>query len=168
MTETSDPNMDTAIEWANVLGPPPSLPASLGSMERRAKLVDRVDSSLIAGSFLHKLKDEERIQRLNVIVELSRSFLPDVRRIDEIKNVILRLWAGCMSAAKEIAPSTKSGPNTPARRTMIFSQQIDILCQTDPIYEAGVEAAPSFKRLRGEVYSFEGVPQNSPVKRYPP
>ncbi|MDQ6668546.1 MAG: hypothetical protein M3Y53_10025, partial [Thermoproteota archaeon] len=122
----------------------------------------------VAGSFLHKLKDEERIQRLNVIVELSRSFLPDVRSIDEIKNVILRLWAGCMSASKEIAPSTKSGPNTPARRTMIFSQQIDILCQTDPIYEAGVEAAPSFKRLRGEVYSFEGVPQNSPVKRYPP
>ncbi len=122
--------MDTAMELANAIGPPPSLQASLASVEQRARLTDRVDSALIAGSFLHKLNDEEKIQRLDVVVELSRSFLPDVGSKDEIENIILRLWA----AAKVIAPSTKSGPNTPAIRTKIFSQKIDILCQTDPIY----------------------------------
>ena len=116
-------------------------------MEQRARLTDLVDSALIAGSFLHKLNDEEKIQRLNVVVELSRSFLLDVGSKDEIENVILRLWAGCMSAAKVIAPSNKSGPNILAIRIKVFSQKIDILCQTDPIYKAGVETAPSFKNL---------------------
>ena len=54
MTETSDPNVDTAMEWANAIGPPPSLPASIAAVEQRARLTDRVDSALVAGSFLHK------------------------------------------------------------------------------------------------------------------
>src|SRR5205823_10578243 len=37
----------------------------------------------------------------------------------------------------------------------------------DSIYSAGVEAAPSFKKLRKEYYSFKGVPPNSVVRKYP-
>jgi hypothetical protein len=166
MTEISDPNMDTAIQWANVIGPPPSLPASILDVRERAKLVNCVDSPLIGGSFLHNLKPEESTQRLNFVAELARSFVLDLNNHDEIKNLTLRLWAGCMSAAKEIAASTMSGLNTPERRRLIFSQMIDRLCENDRIYEAGVEAAPSLKNLRGEIYSLEGVPENSPVRRY--
>ncbi|HEX5904706.1 MAG TPA: hypothetical protein VFY50_01520 [Candidatus Nitrosocosmicus sp.] len=50
---------------------------------------------------------------------------------------------------------------------MIFSKKIDIISKTDPIYRAGVEAAPAFKRLRNQPYSFEGVLETSPVKKHP-
>ncbi|MFZ0513354.1 MAG: hypothetical protein WAM14_17235 [Candidatus Nitrosopolaris sp.] len=66
--------------------------------------------------------------------------------------------AGCMSVAKEIAPSTKSTPNTPVRRTMIFSQKIDILCQTDPIYEADIEAALLLKGSEERLIHLNGYP----------
>jgi hypothetical protein len=71
-----------------------------------------------------------------------------------------------LSAAKEIALKTDNSINTPEVRKLIFSQ-IDTTCKRDPIYRAGVEAAPGFKRLRNQQYSSEGVSDTSPVKKYP-
>jgi hypothetical protein len=34
------------------------------------------------------------------------------------------------------------------------------------VYLAGVEAAPAIKKIRKENYSFEGVPEVSPVRKY--
>jgi hypothetical protein len=159
--------MDTAIKWANEIGPPRPLPKSLKDKDQRARLVDHIDSKLIQNSLLHELGDKEKAKRLNDITELSRQFISDVNDDDGIKNLILRIWAGCMSAAKGIALKTRSGPNTPERHNMIFSKKIDIISKTDPIYRAGVEAAPAFKRLRNQSYSFKGVPETSPVKKHP-
>ena len=82
-------------------------------------------------------------------------------------NIALRLWSGCISAAKTIALQTKSGLNTPQIRGLLFSKKIDPTAQMDAIYREGVEAAPSFKSLRKEEYSFEGVPETSVVRKYP-
>jgi hypothetical protein len=106
----------------DIIGPPPSLPVSMLGVQKRARLVDCIDSPLIAGSLLHDLTDKEKAQRLNFVAELGRSFLTDVNDGFEIKNLIHRCWAGCLSAAKEIALSTKSGLNSSARRTMIVSR----------------------------------------------
>jgi hypothetical protein len=167
MIEIFDPNMDTALKWAEEIGPPPVLPKSLQDAEQPAGLIDQIDNKLICDSFLHELDPKEKDERLNYITEIIRLFISDVDHDNEIKNLILRLWAGCMSAAKEIAFETNSGPNTPERRNMIFSKKIDIISESDPVYRAGVEAATAFKRLRNEQYSFEGVPETSSVKKHP-
>ena len=124
MVEIFDLNMDTAIERANEIGPPRPLPKSFKDIDQRARLVDHIDSKLIQNSLLHELDDKENAKRLNDITDLSRQFISDINDDDDgIKNWILRLWAGCMSAAKEIALETNSGPNTPERRNIIFSKK---------------------------------------------
>ena len=113
---------------------------------------------------LHELGDKEKVKSLNDITDLSRQFISDINDDDGIKNLLLRIWAGCMSAANGIALETSSGPNSPERRNMIFSKKIDIISKTDPIYRARVEAAPAFRRIKNQSYSFKGVRETSPVK----
>lgn len=87
------------------------------------------------------------------------------RPIDRV-IIALRLWAGCIWAAKTVAEGTLSGANTPTMQADAFAQ-IDDYARNDPVFAAGVEAAPAFKRRRGETYSFDGVPDDSPVRRHP-
>ena len=166
-----DPNMDTARRWANELGSPPILPSSLQNVIQRAKLVNNIDTPNLANAlfleFQGELNPEDKEQCLSEIARLSKSHIPDVHDKNVRINIALRLWSGCLSAAKTIALQTRGGPNKPEDRASIFSSKIDPLAQEDPIYCAGVEAAPSFKRLRNEPYSFEGVPEKSVVRRYP-
>ncbi|HEC76397.1 MAG TPA: hypothetical protein ENI33_03955 [Thermoplasmatales archaeon] len=166
-----DPNMDTALQWANELGPPPPLPSSLKDVTQRAKLVNAIDEPHFANSFFldfqSRLSDVEKNQCLNEIANVTKIYILDVEDDKTRVNIALRLWSGCLSAAKTIAIQTVSGPNTPEMRASIFSNKIDPITQRDPIYCAGVETAPSFKKLRNEPYSFEGVPQKSVVRIYP-
>ena len=69
--------------------------------------------------------------------------MPDVTDPVVRLNICLRLWAGCLSAAKTIALETRSGLNTPELRKEIFTTKVDVLASNDPIYRAGVEAAPA-------------------------
>jgi hypothetical protein len=55
--------------------------------------------------------------------------------------------------------------DTSAGRAEAFSQ-IDAVAAADPVFCAGVEAAPAFKRLREQPYEFDGVPEGSPVRRF--
>jgi hypothetical protein len=66
--------------------------------------------------------------------------------------IALRLWAGCLAAAKTIADATRSG--------------IDATAANDGLFRAGVEAARMFKRLRGQPFFLDGVPERSAVRRY--
>jgi hypothetical protein len=122
-------------------------------------------NSLIA-DFHGNLSFEEKAQCQNVIARLSKAHISDVNDDKVLTNISLRIWSGCLSAAKTIAFRTMDGPNNPEKRESIF-RQIELIAQGDPIYCAGVEAAPSFRRLLKEDYSFEGVPKNSVVRRYP-
>ncbi|MCW3992613.1 MAG: hypothetical protein NWE79_07875 [Candidatus Bathyarchaeota archaeon] len=159
--------MDTALRWADELGPPPQLPLSLQNVEQRAKLVDAIDGPLIQNSLLMRLSNEEKAMRLMDVAKISKKYITDVDDEKIRINISLRLWSGCLSAAKMIDRRTMSGPNTPDKRIFAFSRKIDPLARSDPIYCAGVEAAPSFKKLRKELYFFDGVPQNSAVRKYP-
>jgi hypothetical protein len=69
---------------------------------------------------------------------------------DPIDRVIiaLRLWAGCRWAAKTVAEGTLSGANTPTTRADAFAQ-IDDYARNDPVFAAGVEAAPARSSVAG-------------------
>lgn len=66
----------------------------------------------------------------------------------------LRLWGGCLTAAKCIA--------TWWRRR--FAKAIDESCAMDPVFHRGVRAAVAFKEGRGGRWSFFGVPTDSVVR----
>lgn len=166
-----DPNMETAIRWANELGPSPTMPSSLQDVIQRTKLVYAIDTPNLAKSLFTdshgNMSIMEKAQCQIAIARTSRTFISEVNDDNVLVNISLRLWAGCLSAAKSIAFQTMDGQNTPENRELIFRSIIEPKSQKDPIYRAGVEAAPSFIRLRKQEYSFEGVPKNSVVRRYP-
>jgi hypothetical protein len=163
-----DPNMDTALRWANELGLPPALPSSLELVTQRAKLVCDINTEAFAAAlfadYSGNLNVEDKEKQLRTISRLSKPYMPDVNDEEVRQNISLRLWSGCLAAAKTIALRTMAGPNTPEVREQA-SRHLDTVAQADSVFCAGVEAAPSFKRLLREDFSFEGVPDESRVRR---
>ncbi len=103
---------------------------------------------------------------LNRIDDIVRHYNTHETNEKYRKSIGLRLWSGCLSAAKVIALETRDGPNPPEMRAESF-QEIDIIADRDSIFCAGVESAPLFKEYNQQCYSFNGVPSTSPVRRYP-
>lgn len=98
------------------------------------------------------------------MIRESASLINDASNGNRL-NVVLRLWSECLIAAKTIALGTRDGQNDSKKRADNF-KTIDRLASRDPVYLAGVEAAPAIKKIRKENYSFEGVPEVSPVRKY--
>jgi hypothetical protein len=146
------------------------LPTSLNDVEMRATLIDKIDFSLTeegntANILLEYMTEDEKLIRLRRALSIADSFFTD--QISEIskKSVILRLWSGCLDAAKSIATETLDGTTSlECRREHFF--QIDIFARWDSVYRAGVHTAPALKMLRKQHYSFDGVPNNSPARRF--
>jgi hypothetical protein len=165
-----DSNMLYAYSWACRL-PHDTLPTSLREVEGRAILIDKIDFPITgegntANILLEYMPEDERRLRLEKALRIADSFVPDQLSKISKKSVILRLWSGCLDAAKSIATETLDGPTSPdSRREHFF--QIDIFARWDSVYRAGVESAPALKKLRKQYYSFDGVPNDSPVRRFP-
>src|SRR5208282_4131475 len=163
-----DLNMGTALQWAHELGLPPQLPCAMGDLTKRIEVVNVTNETLNAyleasgKRQLHEFTPNEKSNCLTSIAKATQLILIDSGESSRT-NLALRLWAGCLSAAKTIAFSTLSGPNTRAIRASVFTE-IDRIAEIDPIFHAGVEAAISFKRMKGEPYCLDGVPDNSPVR----
>jgi hypothetical protein len=179
----SDPNMITAYSWAAGLLFQQELPSSLADMEKRARLVNEINVPLIqgkgtsvpAGAMLMDLDDNERSRCLDDISQISMSYLTEQLDDTVRKNILLRLWTGCIDAAKAIRFNYVVGvrdgqvieaPITIDYRQILF-KLIDLLAKTDSIYKAGVEAAPVYQKILKEYYSFNGVPADSVVRRFP-
>jgi hypothetical protein len=136
------------------------------NVNRRAELVDAVDRPFAGETFGDLDAINRAIQEsCRVFVEESRLLMSDVTDDQERLNITLRLWTGCVSAGKTIASATRSGANTAEVRATAF-RGIDARAAGDRVFEAGVEAAPAWKALRGDEVSFDGVPADSPVRRY--
>ena len=123
-------------------------------------------AAALFADFSGNLNVEDKKKQLMKIGRVSKIYMPDVKDDGVRQNISLRLWSGCLSAAKTIAPQTMAGANTPEQREQAF-RHLDPVAQADAIFCAGVESAPSFKRLLREDFSFEGVPDESPVRKYP-
>ena len=166
----TDSNMLYAYIWACRLSQE-MLPTSLEDVEIRAILIDKIDFPITgegntANILLEYMSEDEREIRLRKALQIADSFL--VEQIPEIqkKNVILRLWSGCLDAARSISTETDDGITSPDSRKAHFFQ-IDIFAKWDSIYSAGVQTAPALKKLRKQYYSFDGVPNDSPVRTFP-
>ncbi|MGA9154415.1 MAG: hypothetical protein WBZ36_27850 [Candidatus Nitrosopolaris sp.] len=168
-----DINMNTAYYWANKLAGPSHLKITL-DINQQTHLILEIDETVgryikydLSGSGLFK-NFSETVKEifLNRIDDLVRHYIPGEMNEKYRKSIGLRLWSSCLSAAKTIALETRAGQNTPDNRTEIF-QYLDQIAVQDPIYTAGVESAPLFKKERQQCYSFNGVPLTSPVRRYP-
>lgn len=164
--------MAIAYALAQGLGPSPELPESMTDVQARAWLAKAVNRPFAGEVFplgdpalLLQGAAFETGASINAFIDKSASLLPDEPDPIERLNVVLRLWSGCLMAAKEIADETLDGPNTIEGRQERFPA-IDAAARGDRIFEAGVEAAPAFKDLEEQHYSLGGVPDDSPVRRY--
>jgi len=146
-------------------------------VEKRAKLVNEINAPLIQGNnrdsltvnlMLIDLDSKEEDRRLDDIAQNSLTYLTEQMDNKLRKNILLRLWTGCMEAAKAIRFSYVAGirdgivieaPITHEYRQALFTSLIDLLSRVDLVYAAGVEAAPVYKKLAKEYYSFAGFLQ---------
>lgn len=150
--------MITAYSWACGLFEW-ELPSSLNDLTNRTNLIDEINSLLFSANdprsakkLLGDLDHDERTKRLNAIAERSKLYMTEDLDDNVRKNILLRLWAGCIDAAKNIALETIDGLNSADDRKEGFFF-IDLLSNPDPIYRAGTEAAPSFKKLHRQHYT---------------
>ena len=143
--------MITAYSWAAEIFQQ-ILPLSLTDAEKRAELVHEINTPLVKGTngsstdvLLKDLDTDYKNNRLNKIAQISMAYLTE--QIDEKlrKNILLRLWTGCMDAAKAIRFSSVAGVRngvvieasiTTQHRHVSF-QFIDLLAKVDLIYAAG-------------------------------
>jgi len=173
--------MLTAYSWAAGLFQQ-QLPSSLKDIEKR-KLVNEINGPLVKGNnslvadkmLLIDLDNSEKDLRLDDIAQISMAFLTEQMDEKVRKNILLRLWTGCIEAAKAIRFNYVAGikdgivveaPITHEYRQAIFTSLIDLQSRIDLIYGAGVEAAPAYKKLLKQYYSFSGIPSNSIIRRY--
>ena len=145
----SDSNMLTAYSWAAGLFQQ-QLPSSLMDIEKRAKLVHEINRSLVIGNnplvadkLLIDLDDDEKDLRLDDIARISMAFLTEQMYEKVRKNILLRLWTGCVEAAKAIRFNYVAGikdgvvveaPITHEYRRALFTSLIDLQSRIDLIY----------------------------------
>jgi hypothetical protein len=154
--------MLTAYSWAAGLFQQ-QLPSSLMDIEKRAKLVHEINRSLVIGNnplvadkLLIDLDDDEKDLRLDDIARISMAFLTEQMYEKVRKNILLRLWTGCVEAAKAIrwtgcvkaaakairfnyVAGIKDGvvveaPITHEYRRALFTSLIDLQSRIDLIY----------------------------------
>ncbi len=159
----TEPNLRASLEWASEIGLSAEFPESLEDKKERAKLIYELDPYFGNICVIYTSTVEEKEKFITLIVNLTRKYFPNKLGSREIVNVVFRLWAGCISAAKTIGYETRSGLNTKEKRQYIF-QLLDSIAKVDGIFRKGVETAKYFKELRKQPYSFKGVPLDSPVR----
>lgn len=154
----------------------------MADVEIKAGLVNDINQPLISGidnliipGMLVDLDYNQRDLRLTSIEKISSNYLTEEMDNKLRINKSLRLWTGCVGAAKGIRFTYVAGirdrtvieaPITQEYRHALFTSLIDLKTKTDSVYAARVEAAPAFKKLLMENYSFAGVPPNSVVRKY--
>jgi hypothetical protein len=142
------------------------LPPSLVDVYIRAQLVKEINGPFIQGSDLSTLDVNEKTIRLDKVGTISKGFIQDINYVKARINIALRIWSGCLDAAKSIAFETNEGPVSQRTRSLSFFV-IDHWANRDLIYASGVQCAPAFKKLLNQYYTFNGVPFDSVVRSFP-
>jgi hypothetical protein len=190
--EGGDLTMTILYRWARQCGNISRLPDSLKlDCINRCHLVQFVNQQLLkirttSIHFPKILMDPDERERFIQILEEDedtvRSILDNGYSDSERKNIALRLWTGCLCAAKEcrrtsIAEHNPDGTTksesqyTPEMRAESF-KMIMITSREDPIYEAGIEAAPVWELIENRTPDkkmyLDGIPNlnDSPVTKY--
>jgi hypothetical protein len=94
------------------------LPSPLTDVDKRAMLVNEINGPLIQGKrvpstgsslLLIDLDENEKSHRLDHIVQISAPYLTEDLEDKVRKNILLRLWTGCIEAAKAIRVNYVAG-----------------------------------------------------------
>jgi hypothetical protein len=162
-----DLTMTVLYQWGKECGDIPQLPDSLKrDCMNRCRLVQFVNQRLLnirttnihfPKILLNPDEKEKFICTLEEGEDNIHNILKDVRSNEERKSIVLRLWTGCICAAKECRRTSvtehnpdgttkRESPYTPEMRTESF-KKIMITSNEEPTYEAGVEAAPVWELL---------------------
>lgn len=179
-----DPTMDILLFWAQEVSSVNQLPISLKDKPlRQSRLVECVDKILgdtrikFGERFPYYLADINKSEKKYFLQELaqqpqiSSSLLPDVDNGSKRNTIVLKLWAGAITAAKSTRPvyNASSGQQsyTIKERAAGFAKT-DWWANSDEILCAGAEVAPILElRLRKHAFiSLEGADKNSPIRRF--
>jgi hypothetical protein len=174
----NDYNMLVAYEHANTLGPPPRLATELKDPTIRAQFLDFVDNKIIKGEPIFDTLEDKRIIRDNFLTDIAKKTEPLLKSIIEPLariNLTLRLWVGCIEAAKVIRETEMDVKDGNAYERRISPEDREKYCAeiitpkslADPIYLAGVEAAPIFRKVtrHQELYS-DGLTDDCVLMKY--
>ena len=164
--EIVDPSMDIAYTLAKEIGDSFILPKLLKYPKTVTEYLDEMDEIIAQVGVYYEVDDVTKNKIINNISDGSKIYMDDIKNSNDRVNLTLRLWSGCLDAAKTIAMETRNGPNTPKIRTKLFKNSIDIRAKDDEVYAYGVSIAPLFKERRKQPISFKGVPKNSQVKKF--
>ncbi len=158
----TDPVVQLTILFANHLVSPPALPGSLASMnadEKADLLIAVMDKPLVEQLPLNSSDFQPYLQIATLVGRIASMTAGPIHDVPEPLNrvnLMLRLWAGYMHAAKTIANGTRSGGNTDETRKE-GSLEIDRYSASDPVYAAGVDAVVVVKTKLKESFTFAGV-----------
>ena len=162
-----DPLFQWVYDAAESLGAP-AAPSWLNDVEVCLGLVNTVQEKVIPA--IHQDPSEQRVRECFAALASEPTSVPGVAEAAWRMNILLRLWCGCLGAAKTIAAATMDGPNVAADRARIFSESLDPLAAADPVFRAGVRTAPTFKHRQQppQPYYLDGVPEGSVVREVTP
>jgi hypothetical protein len=176
-----DWSMEILYYWVNECGSPPQLPKSLRNCSKRARLVAHINKLVhmtrddINDEFPIFLKEStERIQFIQRLEHDSTIIqtLEDVPGGNDRKNMILRLWVGCVDAAKATRDKYNAGRGVQIAYTPEDRAKTDATVRQkapkDPLYEAGVEAALFFELIENKHTQryLEGISSGSLIRKY--
>lgn len=171
-----DTNMNTIYNWARQLCDVSELNITMDDRNEVTNLIVEINN--ILGKYIENDKKSNRTglfehfskntknDILNHVDDLFKQYKFTFKSKEHGQSFGLRLWSGCISAAKSIAPETMNGQNTHKLRSNLF-RTLDRIANKDPIFKFGIECAPLFKKHHQQYYSFDGVPLASSVRNYP-
>ena len=188
-----DLTMTILYQWAKESGGHDSqVPETLiGDYMKRCHVVQFVNEQLfkIRTTNIHfpkiLLHPDEKVRFVRILEEdenTIQSILSDVLNDRERGNIALRLWTGCLCVAKECRRTSvaEHNPDGTTRRENLYTpemraesfEKIMITSREDPVYEAGVEAAPVWELIENagankKMY-LDGIPnlKDLPVTKY--
>jgi hypothetical protein len=176
--------MELMRRTAEHLGAAPALPSSLDGAtlreanEKRTALLKQIGNIIEAdvrtaqkaGTDVYDIPPQipvlaTRLQANQAFDQLTKRVLSDVHDKAERTNIALRLYCGYLDVAKTIAGSTRHETNDTSTRQRDIPK-VEAKAVNDPIYTAGVEAAPHFKhRELGEAIFRDGIASDAIVLR---
>ena len=177
-TRMNDYNMLIAYDHANTLGPPPRLATELKNPSIRAHFLHFVDTNIIKGDPIFDILEDKRIIRDSFLTDIANKTEPLLKSIIEPIariNLTLRLWVGCIEAAKIIRETEMDFKDenvyekkiTPEDREKYCAEIVTPKSLADPIYLAGAEGAPIFRKvIRHQEICSDGLTDDCVLMKY--